>query len=209
MAAALSVADISTDFSAYGDRRREVFARLVPLRQERRVRLGDLLVVEFESAETLQIQVQEMVYTERLTAPAEIAHEVAAYSRMLPTSHELSATLFLELDDGSDVRAALAEVAGIQHALSLQIDTAGTADDPRGPGERVPADELPGPDEDPEEPTETVTVHVLRFRLTDAQRDAFRDPSVPVRLVVDHPAYAEATPLSGGTRRALIRDLAL
>lgn len=209
MPGALSAEALELDHAAYAAARAGTFARLVPLRRERRLRVGDLLVAEFESAETLQIQVQEMVFTERLTDPAEIAHEIDAYSRMLPTSHELCATLFLELTGARAVRTALAEVAGIQHALSLQIGTGGAADDPRGGGVRVPGVELRGLDEEPDAPTETVTVHVVRFRLTDAQRDAFRDPAVPVQLAVDHPAYAETTPISGDTRRALITDLAL
>ena len=52
-------------------------------------------------------------------------------------------------------------------------------------------------------------MHVVRFTLTDEQRDAFRDPEVPVELVVDHPEYSEGTPITGPTRLSLLADLAL
>jgi hypothetical protein len=196
--AVLRSSDITTDHAAYAARRQEVFSRLVPLRRERRIRLGDLLALEFENAETLRIQVQEMVYVERLTEADAVEHEVEAYSRLLPDSHSLVATLLVELDDPAAIRETLADLDGIQRAVALRIGDS-----------TVPGVEIPGPDEDPDEPSETVSVHMLRFPLTDEQRDAFRDPAVPAEVVVDHPAYADAAPISGPTRLALLADLAL
>ena len=66
-----------------------------------------------------------------------------------------------------------------------------------------------GLDEDPDRPSDTVSVHVVRFTLTDEQREAFRDPKVAVELVVDHPEYAENTPIAGATRLSLLADLTL
>lgn len=193
----LSVTEIVTDHQAYAAHRPAARRRMIPLRAERRVRVGDMIVFEFENADTLRYQVQEMVYTERLSDPAEVAHEVDAYSRMLPTSHELCATMFIELPELATVRSELRRLAGVQHGVRLDVG-----------GVAVPGVELPGLDEDPDRPSETVAVHVVRFRLDDARRDAFRDPSVPVELVVEHPEYHEATPLGGATRASLIADLA-
>jgi hypothetical protein len=55
----------------------------------------------------------------------------------------------------------------------------------------------------------TSTVHYLRFRLSDDERDAFRDPSVRVMLNVEHDNYSESTPVDGDVRLSLIKDLAL
>jgi len=52
-------------------------------------------------------------------------------------------------------------------------------------------------------------VHFLRFSFDDQARDAFRDPSVVVELVVEHPAYAAAVPLEGDLRLLLLADLSL
>jgi hypothetical protein len=107
--------------------------------------------------------------------------------------------MFLELAETATVRTELARLSGIQDAVSIEV------------GEHiVPSYELPGPDEDPAAPNrETVSVHVLRFRFDDAARDAFRDPDVPARLVVDHPEYSDDTPITGETRLSLLADLAL
>ncbi|MCK9904387.1 DUF3501 family protein [Frankia sp. Cpl3] len=193
-----TIADITTDHQSYSARRSQARARMIPIRAERRVRVGDILLFEFENAETLRYQVQEMVYTERLSAPGEVAHEVDAYSRLLPSSHALTATMFIELDQLDAVRDELVRLSGVQSRISLEIG-----------GVTVPAVEIPGVDEDPDAPSETVSVHMFRFPLTDETRDAFRDPEVPVELVVDHPAYSDGTPVTGATRRSLIADLAL
>lgn len=185
------------DRRSYADRRAAERDRMIPLRRSRRVRLGDQLVLEFENAETLQYQVQEMLYTEGVTDEAEVRHEIDAYSRLLPTSHELCATLFVELDDVASVRDELSRLRGVHHAIGIEVA-----------GERIPGVELPGPDE--EAPSQaTYSVHFLRWRFTDPQRDAFRDPAVPASLVVDHPEYADETPLTGDVRLALLADLAL
>jgi hypothetical protein len=194
----LTVADITTDHQAYAASRPEARKLMIPLRAERRVHVGDILVFEFENLETLRYQVQEMVYTERLTEPADVKHEIEVYGRLAPTSHSLAATMFIELSATASVREELVHLAGLHHAISLEID-----------GEAVPAQEIRGIDEDPATESETVSVHMFRFPLNDEQRDKFRDPEVPVELAVDHAAYSESTPIDGATRRSLIADLAL
>ncbi len=200
---ALTAAQITTDHARYAEQRPAERARVMPLRAERRIRVGDLLAFEFENEETLRYQVQEMVYVERVTDPGEVAHEVEAYGRMLPNSHELCATMFIELEQDADVRGELARLAGIQDAVQLEITR------PDGEPWVVRAAELRGLDDDPDRPSDTVSVHVVRFTLSDEQRDAFRDPSVPVELVVEHPEYAESAPITGPTRLSLLSDLAL
>jgi hypothetical protein len=194
----LTVADIVTDHRAYAAARARARSEMLPVRAVRRVKLGDMLLVEFENEQTLRYQVQEMVFTERLTDTAAVAHEIEVYGRLLPNSHTLTATLFIELDVLDTVREELARLDGVQDAFGLEIA-----------GDMIRAEEIRGIDEDPDAPSETVSVHMLRFRMDDARRDAFRDPAVPVELVVDHPAYSESTPIVGETRLSLIADLAL
>ncbi|HEX4429435.1 MAG TPA: DUF3501 family protein [Frankiaceae bacterium] len=203
----LTATQITTDHHSYGERRADERARVMPIRAERRVRVGDMLLFEFENLETLRYQVQEMVFVERITDPAEVGHEIELYGRMAPSSHELCATMFVELEQGADVRDELARLHGIQNAVSLAIGP--SAIDPEGEPSHAAAVELRGLDEDLEQPSDTVSVHVVRFTLSDEQRDAFRDPQVPVELVVEHPEYAESTPITGTTRLSLLADLAL
>lgn len=193
----LSVDDLVLDRGKYAERRSADRDRMIPLRRQRRLRLGDQFVCEFENAETLRYQVQEMIYAEGISDRSEAAAEVDAYSRMLPNSHELCCTLFIELEDVSTVRAELETLEGIQHALRIEVGD-----------QQVAGRELPGLDEETA-PGRTASVHFLRFTFDDEQRDAFRDPSVAARLVVDHPAYSDDTPIEGPVRLSLLADLAL
>jgi hypothetical protein len=193
----LSASDLVLDRQDYAARRAAARDRMIPLRRERRLRLGDQVACEFENAETLLYQVQEMVYAEGISDADEASAEIDAYARMLPSSHELCCTLFIELDDVSTVKEELSRLAGLHKALSIEVG-----------GERVPGVELPGEAEaGPSE--ETYAVHFLRFRFSDEARDTFRNPDEPASLVVDHPAYADEMPIEGSTRLALLADLAL
>jgi hypothetical protein len=140
-----------------------------------------------------------MIYAEGITDRGEAAAEIGAYARMLPNSHELSCTLFIELDDVTTVKTELERLAGIQSTLHVDVGD-----------ERVQGHELPGLDDDAGSLAgRTASVHFLKFTFTDDQRDAFRDPEVPARLVVDHPAYADDVTIDGAVRRILLADLAL
>src|SRR4051812_17469755 len=193
----LSVDDLVLDRTTYAERRTAARDRMIPLRRERRIRLGDQLVCEFENAETLRYQVQEMIYAEGISDPGEAAAEVDAYARMLPTSHELSCTLLIELEDVQTVREELDRLDGLQHMLHIEVGD-----------ERVPGHELPGVEETGRS-ERMASVHFIKFAFSDDQRDAFRDPDVPARLVVSHPAYAADEPIDGAVRRSLLADLAL
>jgi hypothetical protein len=202
MPVTLDPARITTDHAAYAATRTDERARMIAVRRGRRIRVGDMLAFAFENAETLAYQVQEMVFTERLTDPADVAHELELYERMLPDAHSLVATMLVELTDPATIKNELARLEGLQRSISLEIGTGSDRLLVRG-------EEIPGPDEDPDVPSTLVSVHVLRFRLTDAARDAFRDPAVPALLVVDHEGYADDAPISGDTRTALLADLTL
>lgn len=197
MSRSLDPSSVVVDRADYLRRRHSVRQAAMALRGRRRVRVGDQLAFEFENAETLAYQVQEMVYAEGLSQESEVAHEIESYARLLPSSHELSATMFVELTDVATVRRELARLGGLVRHVAVTVG-----------GHRVPAFEPPGPD-DPEPSDRTSSVHFVRFRFDAEARDAFRDPGVPAYLVVDHPEYAEDVALTGETRLSLLADLAL
>jgi hypothetical protein len=190
----ITVDDLELDLAAYGERRAEARAEAIALKKRRRISLGDVVTLVFENRETLRHQVQEMIFVEQTTDLAKIAGEFEVYNPLLPTSHELSATLFLELPDMATLKAELPRLVGIENCFALTVD--GTP--VKGVGEE-------GRSRD----DYTATVHYLRFPMDDEQRDAFRDPTVPVEIAVDHPNYAESAPITGDTRLSLLADLAL
>src|SRR3954463_6692203 len=153
----LSVDDLVLDRTTYAERRTAARDRMIPLRRERRIALGDQLVCEFENAETLRYQVQEMIYAEGISDPGEAAAEVDASARMLPTSHELSCTLLIELEDMQTVHEELHRLDGVQHALRIEVGD-----------EQVPGQELADVDETGP-PERMAAVHFIKFAFTDEQ----------------------------------------
>lgn len=183
---ALAVDDLILDRSAYGERRADERARMIALRHDRRVQLGESLALEFETPETLRYQVQEMLYVEGISDAAQAQSEIDTYTRLLPDDTSLVATMLVELEDQSTVRTQLQRWRGLQHHIALDVN-----------GQRATAEEIPGPAQTrPSDVTESV--HFLRFRLTSEQREAVRSGTGSARVVADHPEYHASAPLPTG-----------
>ena len=67
--------------------------------------------VVFENRDTVIFQIQEMLRAERITDLDKIREEIAVYNELVPDTDELSATLFLEIEDQSHLREDLLEIS--------------------------------------------------------------------------------------------------
>lgn len=191
----LEIDQITLDRDRYGEVRADARKRMVAIRRSRRVQLGGLVALEFENEDTLHYQVQEMVYAENITTAAGAGEELETYRRLVPTARSVSATLFLEFGDPATVRADLDAVAGIQHLIRLRV-----GDDV------ISGVDVPPPDEANTE--QTYSVHFVRFDLTEGQRQALADLSLPASLSVEHPKFEAGVPVPADLRAQLTADLA-
>ena len=197
----LTLDDIA-DQRAY-ERERDSFRRdVIAHKKLRRVTVGPVVTLTFESRMTMRFQVQEMARAERMTTDEQIQHELDVYNRLLPVPGELSATLFLELTTEDDLRTWLPRLVGIERSVVLEIGG--------GPVRHL-VRSVPDQEHESQLTREEVTsaVHYVRFRFTPAEVAAF-DPG-PVTLVIDHPGYPDGRPgvrLADATRAELSRDLA-
>jgi len=197
----LTLDDIA-DQRAY-ERERDSFRRTVIAHKKlRRVTVGPVVTLTFESRTTMRFQVQEMARAERMTTDEQIQHELDVYNRLLPVPGELSATLFLELTTEEALRTWLPRLVGIERSVVLDIGA--------GAGRR---EVRSVPDQEHESQLTRVevtsAVHYVRFRLTPDDVAAFDEG--PVTLLVDHTGYPDGRPgvvLSDATRTELSRDLA-
>ncbi|MDR7491970.1 MAG: DUF3501 family protein [Armatimonadota bacterium] len=167
-------------------------AAVIALKRDRRVPVGDRLSVVFENRDTVLFQIQEMVRAERLVDEARIREEIACYNELIPDPGELSATLFIEIEDRTQIRPILDRFLGIDQGEHVWLEVGGT---------RVPARFAPGRSRE----DRISAVHFLRFAVPETLRTAFK--TAPLALVVEHPACRGRTPLGEGTRRALLEDL--
>ena len=181
--------------AAYAKERKARRAALLPVKRLRRVELGPVCTVYFESYETMLFQVQEMLLTEGGGA-AQVPDELAAYNPLIPQGSELVATIMFEIEDPVRRASTLARLGGVEHDFFLQVG----------------ADKIPGVPEGDEERTredgKTSSVHFLRFPLTAAQKALFRDPATAILVGCGHETYSHLAGLSPATRAELAKDFA-
>lgn len=171
--------------------------RVIAHKRTRRVSLGELATLLFEDRETLRFQVQEMLWVERVSEPAKVQAELDVYNELMPGEAELSATLFLEITEASEIRPTLERLVGLDRALLLVLG--------ESPAEtRIPARF----DDRQHEAGRISAVQYLRFPLAAGAREQFIDPRVRARLRVEHPSYRREEEIAPAVRASLIESLA-
>lgn len=175
--------------------REEYRARVLAHKRERRVAVGDKVTLLFEDRETVRYQIQEMARVERIHDPRKLEHELEVYGELIPAPGELSATLFIEIGELTQVRPELDSLVGIDESVSIAI----------GEGEKE--ESIRGRfDERQLEEDRISAVHYVRFPLTAAQRERFASGDC-VRIRIDHPNYRAEAKIGATTRTSLLRDL--
>jgi hypothetical protein len=194
MTEALTLADV-LDLRAYERVREEYRAQIIARKRLRRVALGPIMTLVFESVDTVRFQIQEMARVEKIISDEALQVELDIYNRLLPQVGELSATLFIELTSDALLREWLPKLVGIERALGVAV-----GDDivPSVPEEAHAAALV--------RDTITPAVHYVRFGFSPAQVDAFGGAD-EVALVARHPEYEARTVLPEPVRQELLGDL--
>jgi Protein of unknown function (DUF3501) len=178
---------------AYEEIRPHFRARMIDVKQRRRMSLGQHMSLVFENHDTMLLQVQEMLRTERISDEAAIAHELETYNELVPAPGNLSATLFIEYDDAEERTRMLERLASLRTAVHLAVgETRFTARFATHHGEemhRLPA------------------VNYLTFEVGTSRAAQLRDASVPARFEITHPDYELRVDLTRELRTELVKDL--
>jgi uncharacterized protein DUF3501 len=177
------------------ERIRDEFRRhIISLKQHRRLPVGDKVSLVFENRETVRFQVQEMIRAERMVDERRIQDEIDVYNQILPATGELSATLFIEITTPADIKPELDRFQGVDRGDCVFFEMGGLA-------------RVYGRFEEGHSKEDKISaVQYVRFPFTGEEQTWFRDPTVPLALVIDHPNYAARTSLTGEQRKALARD---
>ena len=171
--------------------RQDLRRRIIELKQKRRISLGDRLSLVFENRPTVIFQIQEILRVENISDLDKIRQEIATYNQLIPDSGELSATLFLEIEDQTHLREELLKFQGIEDAISL----------------RIAAYQLQARFEPRRSKENKIrAVHYVRFRFDDQELEAFVS-GTRTELVIDHRNYQAAVVLQPETQRSLVEDL--
>lgn len=189
----LTIDDIA-DQRAYERERDEFRTRIIAMKKRRRIALGDLMAIVFENTDTMRFQVQEMARIERMHTDEQIEHEIETYNELIPNPGELSATLFIEINDKAKLSEWLPKLVGIQHSIFVRLSDGSVV-------ASIPQDEERLTRED----TTTTTVHYVKFDFTPEQVPLVG--AGPTRLVVEHPAHSVEVELNDDQRAELAADL--
>lgn len=188
---------IQTDLlpAAEYERQREQFrAKIIALKQRRRISVGPLVTLIFENRETLRFQTQEMIRVEHILDPRKVQEELDVYNALMPGSGELSATLLIEITEQDRMKEWLDMFMGLDHGETVAI---------RAGSEQVFGLFEGGHSHE----TKISAVHFVRFRPTASMTASFADLHVPVSLTVHHHAYHAEISVPGSMREEWLSDL--
>ncbi|MCA9581468.1 MAG: DUF3501 family protein, partial [Myxococcales bacterium] len=160
--------------------------RIMEEKRHRRIAIGDHMTLIFENHDTMLLQVQEMLRTERITNEKAIRHELDTYNDVVPGAGELSATLMIEYVDPTLRREMATKLATLRRHVHLVIGNSAHTAEFR--------------DLDGEEPDRLPSVNYLRFHVGHVA-GALR--AGPTLIRFDHPDYRAEAPLPQGVREAL------
>lgn len=185
------VLDDILGFAAYEQVREKFRNDIIDKKKKRRIALGDRVSVVFENRDTVTFQIQEMLRAEKITDLDKIREEIAVYNELIPDTDELSATLFLEIEDQSHLREDLLKFLGIDEAVFLKV------------GERS----IQGRFEEGHSKEDKISaVQYVRFLFDSSTCQAFR-AGARAELIIDHPNYKARVELDPDTQQSLAQDL--
>ncbi len=180
------------DYSKMRDDFRE---KVMAHKKNRRLELGENVVLHFEDQLIMHYQVQEMLRAEKIFETGGINEELNAYNPLIPDGSNFKATMMIQYSDIDERKIMLEKLVGIEDLTWLQVSD----------HDKVFAIA----DEDMERATETKTsaVHFLRFELTSEMVAALKTGAT-LDAGIDHDSYTcSIHPVTENITASLLEDL--
>ena len=171
--------------------------RIIAIKKNRRISIGDLITLVFENRDTVLFQIQEMVRAERIVEPAKIQDEIDVYNELLPREQELSATLFIEISESSDFKPTLQRLLGLTRPGIVRMEI-GNKHSVEGQIEGGREEEAAG---------RLSAVQYVKFHLGLQATEDLLTSDEPVYVVIDHPNYNARARVTADLLSSLRSDL--
>jgi len=179
----------------YTEMRDDYRKKIMAHKKNRRLELGEHLLLMFEDQLLMQYQVQEMLKAEKIFDAAGIEEELAAYNPLIPDGSNWKATMLIQYPDVEERQRQLTRLIGIEDLIWVQVDGF----------EKVYA--IADEDLERDNAEKTSAVHFLRFEL-DSDMTAAVKSGDAISAGVEHDNYqAVASPVSTNLRDSLATDL--
>jgi len=177
--------------AAYEKKREQSRQRIIEIKRRRRVSVGNQVTLVFENRDTVIFQIQEMMRAEKISDLDKIREEIDVYNELIPARGELSATLFLEIEDQTHLREDLLKFLGIDESVYLKVGNHSIHarfEEGHSKEDKISA------------------VQYVKFPFSEAIVQAFVKGE-KTELVIDHPNYQARTVIGPDTRQSLVEDL--
>jgi uncharacterized protein DUF3501 len=165
--------------------------RIIELKRDRRIAVGDKVTLVFENFDTVLFQIQEMLHVERISDIDRVRDEIDVYNELLPSERELSATMLIEITDQDSIESELGKLIGIDEAVSIIV--AGRSFAARFEPGRSTEEKLSA-------------VQYIRFPVDEQAMRDLATPGARVEIAIAHPNYAVRVALSESQRESLAAD---
>ncbi len=179
----------------YSEMRDDFRKKIIAHKENRRLELGENILLLFEDRLIMQYQIQEMLKAEKIFEAAAIEEELAAYNPLIPDGTNWKATLLIQYPDVEQRQKQLSQLIGIENTIWMQVEGF----------DRIYAIA----DEDLERDTEekTSAVHFLRYELNNDMINAAK-AGARISAGVEHENYqATVSPLAANIHSSLVGDL--
>lgn len=179
----------------YSEKRADFKKKILELKKDRKVALGENATLYFENEQTIRYQIQEMLRIEKVFEVDGINDELDAYNPLIPDGSNWKATFMIEYGDAKERAKVLARLAGVEDKVWVQVDGFDKS--------------FAVANEDMERSTDekTSAVHFMRFELTADMTRAVKK-NKDISMGIDYDGFDQlVSPIAEPTRAALMNDI--
>ena len=188
----ISLDDIISN-EEYGNIRSSKRREMIEFKKFRRIDVGPVASLYFESKDTMIYQIQEMAYVEKITRE-ELDEELASYNPLVPNGRELTATMMIEIDDPLRRKNFLSRLGGVEEKVKIVIGDIEIYADYEKDVDRTTSE------------GKASAVHFLHFKFNDELVQAFNNKENIIQIGIDHEAYGHLSIVSDRVREELAKE---
>lgn len=161
------------------------------LKKQRSVFIGPDAHIMFENAQTIQAQIQEMLYIEG-AKEGQLEDELEAYSALIPNGSQITATVLFEIPNASLRLEKLSSWGGIENTFFLKINN-----------HKIYATNTDNIERTNDQ-NKTSSVHFLKFDLSSDEKQDFL--KFETLIGFDFAPYPHTTLLNDALKQTLSKD---
>ena len=188
----ISLDDIISN-EEYGNIRSSKRREMIEFKKFRRLDVGPVASLYFESRDTMIYQIQEMAYVEKITRE-ELDEELASYNPLVPNGRELTAAMMIEIDDPLRRKNFLSRLGGVEEKVKIVIGDIEIYADYEKDVDRTTSE------------GKASAVHFLHFKFNDELVEAFKNKENIIQIGIDHEAYGHLSIVSDRVREELAKE---